>query len=173
MHAPGKTPASEGAQITKEELQSLKQRKIQMAFPAVPPTRGRSLAGRHRPTQRPIVQSAFPLLVERTGRRRHRKLQLCSGSCQAAPRLEALLSATELAKPGGIFARPLSPPQGGKYALVQLGLACCWLQGFPGSQPVSDEQRMGGGPVIQCTVKLPDSSPMGVKHPLSCPTACG
>lgn len=40
---------------------------------------------------------------------------------------------------------PLTSPGGGKYALVQIGFACCWLQGFPGSQPVRDEERMGGG----------------------------
>jgi len=91
-----------------------------------------------------------------------------AGGFAQSPRL------TELAKLRGVFARPLSPLQGGKYVQVQLGWACCWRRGLPGSQPISDVRRMGGGPALRwCTVKPLDSPPMGGKHRFSSPTACG
>lgn len=69
-------------------------------------------------------------------------------SWQGAPGLEAQPPCvTEPAKSGGIVPQASSPPQRGEYSLLQDGLEYCWLQDFPGSQPISAEGRMGEGPV--------------------------
>lgn len=88
----------------------------------------------------------------------------CTRSWQGAPRPEAQPPCgIEPAKSGGIFPQASSPPQRGEDAVLQDGLEYCWLQDFPGSQPISDEGRMG------CDMgNLPDSHWWGETPTLLC-----